>query len=48
MPLYWFENYLTDRKQTVQFKTEHSEERAVKMWHAARKYPGTATVYSLC
>ena len=29
MPLSWFENYLTDRKQTVQFKTEQSEERPV-------------------
>ena len=29
MPLSWFENYLTDRKQTFQFKTEQSEERPV-------------------
>ena len=29
MLLSWFENYLTDRKQTVQFKTEQSEERPV-------------------
>ena len=29
MPLSWFKNYLTDRKQTVQFKTEQSEERPV-------------------
>ena len=29
MPLSWFENYLTDRKQTVQFKTEQSEKRPV-------------------
>ena len=29
MPLSWFENYLTDRKQTVQFKTKQSEERPV-------------------
>ena len=29
MPLSWFENYLTDRKQTVQFKTKQSEERRV-------------------
>ena len=29
MPLSWFENNLTDRKQTVQFKTVQSEERPV-------------------
>ena len=29
MPLPWFENYFTDRKQTVQFKTEQSAERPV-------------------
>ena len=29
MPLSWFENYSTDRKQTVQFKTEQSEIRPV-------------------
>ena len=29
MPLSWFEIYLTDRKQTVQFKTEQCEERPV-------------------
>ena len=29
MRLSWFENCLTDRKQTVQFKTEQSEERPV-------------------
>ena len=29
MRLSWFENYLTDRKQTVQFKTEQPEERPV-------------------
>ena len=27
MPLSWFENYLTDRKQPVQFKSEQSVER---------------------
>ena len=27
--LSWFKNYLTDRKQTVQFKTEQSKERPV-------------------
>ena len=29
LPLSWFENYLTHRKQTVQLKTEQSEERPV-------------------
>ena len=29
MPLSWFENYLTDRKQTVQFKRKQFEERPV-------------------
>ena len=35
MPLSWFENYLTDMKQTVQFKSEESDERPVNCgtWH---------------
>ena len=29
MPHFWFKNYLADRKQTVQFKSEQSEKRHI-------------------
>ena len=37
MPLSWFENYLTDKKETVQFKSEHSELSLCSDWLTQNK-----------